>query len=98
MIRALQKIGLRSEMMYIAGVASIGMSVAAWVASYFGERADTDRADRWGLFVGEWAPTFFALGVAMRIEEAQQGPQGLPEQERGQQGERAEDYVGTVSW
>jgi hypothetical protein len=56
-----------------------------------GERADTDRADRWGLFVGEWAPTFFALGVALRIEEAQQGPQALQEQ----QGEQAEEYAET---
>ncbi|WP_199810092.1 hypothetical protein [Streptomyces vinaceus] len=29
------------------------------------EAAGTARADRWGIFVGEWAPTFFALGLAL---------------------------------
>ncbi|MGW1438655.1 hypothetical protein ACWD7M_25845 [Streptomyces griseus] len=29
------------------------------------EPAGTARADRWGIFVGEWAPTFFALGLAL---------------------------------
>jgi hypothetical protein len=27
------------------------------------------QADRWGLFIGEWAPTFFALGLALKHEE-----------------------------
>ena len=33
------------------------------------ERARIDRADRWGLFTGEWAPTFFAIGIALQAEE-----------------------------
>ena len=37
------------------------------------------QADRWGLFVGEWAPTFFAIGIALGLEE--QG--GLPHREKG---------------
>jgi len=28
-----------------------------------------DRADRWGIFVGEWAPTFIALGNGLRSYE-----------------------------
>ncbi|GHE25784.1 hypothetical protein GCM10018781_77660 [Kitasatospora indigofera] len=24
-----------------------------------------ERADRWGIYVGEWAPTFFGLGLAL---------------------------------
>ena len=91
MIRTLQKIGVRPNMMYAAGVASIGLTLASWVASYFGERAGTDRADRWALFIGEWAPTFFAVGVALRIEETQSGPQRLEERTRE---ERAEEYRG----
>jgi hypothetical protein len=90
-IRTLQKIGVRSNMMYTAGLASIGLTVASWLASYFGERAGTDRADRWALFIGEWAPTFFAVGVALRIEETQSGPQRLEERTRE---ERAEEYRG----
>ncbi|MFC0553696.1 hypothetical protein ACFFHJ_22645 [Planotetraspora thailandica] len=61
--------GLRSNMMYTAGLASVGLSVVSWVLSQRYESAGTDRADRWGLFVGEWAPTLFAMGVALRLEE-----------------------------
>ncbi|MGK5627995.1 hypothetical protein [Streptomyces sp. URMC 123] len=37
----------------------------SWAASVKGESAGIDRADRWGIFVGEWAPTFFGLGLAL---------------------------------
>ena len=40
--------------------------------------ASRAQADRWGLFVGEWAPTFFAIGISLRLEE--QG--GLPHREK----------------
>ena len=30
---------------------------------------DKAQSDRWGIFVGHWAPTFFALGVALKLEE-----------------------------
>ncbi|WP_271222827.1 hypothetical protein [Streptosporangium carneum] len=61
--------GIKSSAMYAAGFASIGLSFASWLTSRSVEHAGTDRADRWGIFVGQWAPTFFALGVALRIEE-----------------------------
>ncbi|MEV0593680.1 hypothetical protein [Nonomuraea cavernae] len=69
MIKMLHKMGIKSEHAYIAGVASIGLSIASWVMSKNAKGSALDRADRWGIFVGEWAPTFFALGVALRIEE-----------------------------
>lgn len=69
MISMLHKMGVRSSMMYAAGVASIGLSFASWLVSVTAENAGMDRADRWGIFIGEWAPTFFALGIALRIEE-----------------------------
>ncbi|MEW9533442.1 hypothetical protein [Microbispora sp. NPDC049125] len=69
MISTLHRMGLRSNMMYGAGIASIGMSIASWFISKQYETAGMDRADRWALFVGEWAPTFFAMGVALRMEE-----------------------------
>ncbi|MFF4414751.1 hypothetical protein ACFYY8_19670 [Streptosporangium sp. NPDC001559] len=70
----LRKMGVKSGTMYAAGFASIGLSVASWLASRSVEHAGVDRADRWGIFVGQWAPTFFALGVALRIEETH-GPE-----------------------
>ncbi|WP_084958717.1 hypothetical protein [Thermoactinospora rubra] len=69
MIKLLQRMGIRSSHMYAAGFASIGVSIASWAASKNLEKAGMDRADRWGIFVGEWAPTLFALGVALRMEE-----------------------------
>ena len=69
MIKMMRKIGITSQMMYAAGMISIGMSVASWFTSRNVESAGIDRADRWGIFVGQWAPTFFALGNAMRMEE-----------------------------
>jgi len=69
MIEKLHEAGLRSEHAYIAGFASIGLSFLAWATSLKAEKAGTDRADRWGIFVGHWAPTFFGLGNALRSYE-----------------------------
>ncbi|WP_398864471.1 hypothetical protein [Streptomyces pakalii] len=35
---------------------------------------EAGRDDRWGIFVGEWAPTFFALGLALANYERDQDP------------------------
>ncbi|XVQ83590.1 hypothetical protein ACQP2K_32855 [Microbispora siamensis] len=69
MISTLHKMGLRSNVMYGAAIGSIGMSIASWIISNKYEAAGIERADRWALFVGEWAPTFFAIGIALRMEE-----------------------------
>jgi hypothetical protein len=69
MIEKLHEAGLRSEHAYVAGFASIALAALAWGASLTGEKAGTDRADRWGIFVGHWAPTFFGLGNALRSYE-----------------------------
>ena len=69
MIKMLHKMGIKASHMYVAGLASIGASVATWLMSRNYEKADRARADRWGIFIGQWAPTFMALGVALRIEE-----------------------------
>lgn len=69
MIKLMRRAGISSDMLYIAGFASIAASMATWAVSLGTGRSGISRADRWGIFVGEWAPTFFALGVAMRAEE-----------------------------
>jgi hypothetical protein len=75
MIRAMRRMGVSSSMLYTAGFGSIAASFAAWMLSTQRESAGQDRADRWGIFIGEWAPAFFALGNAMRLEE-QWGEEG----------------------
>jgi hypothetical protein len=77
MIKKLHEMGIRSEHAYMAAVASIGLSVAAWATSLNAEPGSgIARADRWGIFVGEWAPTFFGLGVALSQFEQQDGNLG----------------------
>jgi hypothetical protein len=69
MIKKLHEAGFKSDYAYIGGFASIGLSFLAWALSQKAEDAGTDRADRWGIFVGHWAPTFFGLGNALRSYE-----------------------------
>jgi hypothetical protein len=68
-IKKMQEMGVTSSIAYTAGLISIGMSVASWMVSKKAERAGTDRADRWGIYVGLWAPTFFGIGNALKMEE-----------------------------
>lgn len=93
MINTLHKRGVRSNLMYTAGIASIGLAFASWVASNRLEAAGLERADRWGIFVGEWAPTFFAMGVALRMEETrEQAMEGF--EQRADMEDRAGGYAG----
>ena len=73
-IKSMHEMGIRSEHAYLAGLLSIGASIAAWMGSLKAEPGvGLDRADRWGIFVGEWAPTFFGLGLALSHYEQQDG-------------------------
>ncbi|MEU3302188.1 hypothetical protein ABZ729_20490 [Streptomyces sp. NPDC006678] len=65
LVKKLYDAGVKSEHAYTAAFASIGLSVASWFVSVKAEVRGIERADRWGIFVGEWAPTFFALGLAL---------------------------------
>jgi hypothetical protein len=75
-IKKLHDAGLRSEHAYVAAVASVGLSFLSWVGSVKVEPAGVERADRWGIFVGEWAPTFFGLGLALAQYEQREGVTG----------------------
>ena len=68
-VKRLHESGIRAEHAYAAGFVSIGMSVITWCASLSVEKKGEERADRLGIFVGEWAPTFFALGLALSAYE-----------------------------
>ncbi|WP_431969166.1 hypothetical protein [Actinacidiphila sp. bgisy160] len=73
-IQKMHDMGIRSEHAYLAGMASIGLSIASWVTSLTMEPgAGLARADRWGIYVGEWAPTFFGLGLALSQYEQADG-------------------------
>ena len=59
--------GVRSSHAYAAGFLAIAATVLKWLMTLTHDRRE--QADRWGLFIGEWAPTLFALGVALKHEE-----------------------------
>ncbi|WP_432494568.1 MULTISPECIES: hypothetical protein [Kineococcus] len=66
MVKYLHEAGIKSEWAYAAAFGSIGLSFASWLTSKEKEKgAGIDRADRWGIFIGQWAPTFFGLGNAL---------------------------------
>jgi hypothetical protein len=69
--RKLHALGLTSDVLQIAGLASIAGSILTWRAAK--KSGDPAHAERFGIFVGLWAPTFFALadGVAT-VETADQ--------------------------
>lgn len=69
MVKILNNLGIKSDFAYIAGLASIGASITAWATSRNKEEAGADKAERWGIFVGLWAPTFMQIGNALKLEE-----------------------------
>ncbi len=69
MIKQLSELGLKSEYAYIGGFGSIVLSLVTWGVSRNKKGDDKAQSDRWGIFIGHWAPTFFALGVALKLEE-----------------------------
>jgi hypothetical protein len=62
MIKLIQKMGFNQDILYVLGLASVGASIAIWNAK---KGADDAHAERFGIFVGLWAPTFFAIGNGM---------------------------------
>ncbi|WP_351234765.1 hypothetical protein [Streptomyces sp. NPDC002133] len=94
MIKMLHEKGLRSEHAYTAAFMSIGFSIFTWAASLKVEPGvGLDRADRWGIFVGEWAPTFFGLGLALSHYEQQDGTLNASVRDIRKQHERQQDVV-----
>ncbi len=68
MIAQLRKLGFTSDAMYLAGLASIGLSIAIWFLRKNSDE-DTANAERFGIFVGLWAPTFVAFANALSVSE-----------------------------
>jgi len=67
MIKVIRSLGINSELLYVLGMGSIVASIAAWAQSR--SKQDKASAERWGIFVGLWAPTFVALANAVKADE-----------------------------
>lgn len=72
MLRLISESGIKSDHLFAAGFVSIAASFLSWAVSRAKADDPKSQSDRWGLFVGEWAPTFFALGVGLKLEENEQ--------------------------
>jgi hypothetical protein len=69
MIKILKSVGIKSDFLYGAALASIVASIGAWGTSRSTEDASAAKAERWGIFVGLWAPTFMGIGNALKVDE-----------------------------
>jgi hypothetical protein len=69
MIKLLRDLNITSDMAYIAAAASIVLSIVTWNVR---RDADAAHAERFGIFVGLWAPTFAILGHALQEAEYQE--------------------------
>ncbi|HWG94166.1 MAG TPA: hypothetical protein VNU66_08090 [Mycobacteriales bacterium] len=65
--RKLQSLGVTSDLMHVAALGSIAASILTWRAAK--SSGDAAHAERFGIFVGLWAPTFFALADALATVE-----------------------------
>ncbi len=73
MIQLLKKTGLNQDLMYALGFASVAASIAIWNAK---KGDDVAHAERFGIFVGLWAPTFFAIANGFAQDRLGSGSEG----------------------
>jgi hypothetical protein len=52
------QVRLLGQVCFVGGFASIIASIAAW---YLFKQPDAAHGERFGIFIGLWAPTFFVL-------------------------------------
>lgn len=69
MIKKLHEMGVKSDWAYIGGFASMGLTYLSYFTSRAKKTHDKAQSDRWGIFISTWAPTLFAVGTALRLEE-----------------------------
>jgi hypothetical protein len=62
----LHRFGIPSDAAYVAALASIAGSILAWA---WRNEEDAPNAERLGIFIGLWAPTFMLIGNSLKSEE-----------------------------
>jgi hypothetical protein len=66
MMKTLKALGFTSNMSYLLGFLSVAGSIAIWNSK---KDKDHAHAERFGIFVGLWAPTFFSIGNGLDARE-----------------------------
>ena len=67
LVSNLRTLGITSDVLHLAALGSIAGSILTWRAAK--SSGDTAHAERFGIFIGLWAPTFFALADAVQTAE-----------------------------
>ena len=62
-----------SNVCFVCGFLSVVSSIAIWFAS---KEPDLAHGERFGIFVGLWAPTFFALSTRLDRFVTSKSPNG----------------------
>ena len=76
LITRIRQLNITSEMAYIASGASIALSIGIWILN---QDDDRPHAERFGIFVGLWAPTLAILGNVLDQHEHRHPLPTLPE-------------------
>jgi hypothetical protein len=69
-IRALHRLGIPSDAFHAMAGASILGSIAVWAIRTGKDQA---HAERFGIFIGLWAPTFMIIASQLQTEESSKG-------------------------
>jgi hypothetical protein len=67
LVKALRSSRHQQRRPALAALASIGGSILTWRAAK--SKGDPAHAERFGIFIGLWAPTFFALADGVKQHE-----------------------------
>lgn len=67
LVSRLRSLGITSDVLHLAALGSIAGSILTWRAAK--SSGDAAHAERFGIFIGLWAPTFFALADAVGTQE-----------------------------
>jgi hypothetical protein len=67
-LKILHRLHVPSDVAYGMALASIFGSIAIWATR---NEKNPDNAERLGIFIGLWAPTFMIIGNGLHVEESQ---------------------------
>jgi hypothetical protein len=89
-LKLLHRLHVPSDVAYGMALASILGSIAIWARR---NEKNPANAERLGIFIGLWAPTFMIIGNALHVQEAQT-PQMQEEADAlaGKAGEAAQSF------
>ncbi len=71
LVKTLRSAGISSDVLHLAALGSIGASILTWRGAK--SKGDPAHGERLGIFIGLWAPTFFAMADAVGTQEAVKG-------------------------